>query len=479
MASYFDPQSSSKLAAEVVVKSPVQVDGLSPEDADTDAENRNKFLTPQVSRILENLDERSSSDGELSASHDSESSQEERIKKEGENNTEGSSSLRIQLSAIPENIPTKGLVQPPRSPGAGLHSRREKHPHLARFHSLRSMLFASRIEDAHAQCKEAKAKEEAEAKWKAEYQQRKAFNRPRTPGSPNKSPTHDGFSHKLGNKLRRMTSKEGFPSKDTKGEESTASSDVSDECDIPYEFPRTEKDGTAPQVESLGNSDVEDLVRWVSRRDPPSDGEVRENVKAARDIDSGRESLGHSDIEELVRWVSRKDEADVESTLDNIGEDASTGSESEGNSPGQDSLAHADIDGLVQWVSRKEGPNVGPVWKKKPSHILGDLGSEIESSDELVRWATHKDDTSGKSAHSDASGISTISDLGDEFAKGRGSLAQRDVDDLVRWIRRKDGKKSDLKGGDDKMPSGGDEEGGGMRTDQGILAPGDGGEHIR
>ena len=99
---------------------------------------------------------------------------------------------------------------------------------MARFHSLRSILFSTRIEADMEQCKEVEATQSAEEKWKSEHEMRKGYNRPKT---PEKQPK-EGLTRKVSNTLKRMRSKE-VPTlnkiKEVGDNESTASSDDEDE----------------------------------------------------------------------------------------------------------------------------------------------------------------------------------------------------------------------------------------------------------
>jgi len=422
MASYFDIQPSSKATAEVTgVKDGAELKQMG-------------MLTPQVSRILDDLglEEHSSSDSEPKLSDDSDSHQQQQGLR------------KASTSPLPE---TKHVeLEPPPQPGPGSSSGKQRHQHLARFHSLRSILFSSKIENKMAECHEERAKAEAEEKWRVEHDQRRGLQRQKTPDSPKGSPTKEGFAHRIGDKLKRITSKDVPTMKNIREDDNEST--ASDEDDSAYGT-RVHA-GKDSDSESIKHSDVEDLVRWISRRDPPSDGEARKlKREVLEQYDSGHESLGHSDVEDLVKWVNRNEpeiaaDADVEDGF-GYGE-ASTESDSEGPR-GRKEHSVDDEDELMRWISRKEGLNAGPVHgpkvdernvrrpEKKDSHSPED--TEVSDGGELARWITRKD---GESGESDVSGRESISKIAAELTgseEGRRSLAPHDVDELVRWVTNK------------------------------------------
>lgn len=432
------------------------------------------LLSPQVSRILEDLDldERSSSESQHdSASLDGDSTSDKdtsRDNKSRRDEAEQSRSVRkSQTFPLPRESKTQNKSSSHRP---GFNS--QKNPHLARFHSLRSMLFSSQIEDSIQKEKETKMQAEAEARWKAEHDLRKGLNRPKTPESHN--PPREGLAKRMTSGLKRMASKNSPPPMARIAEDnvSTASDDEEQEVN--------------QSNEDISHSDIEDLVRWVSKRDPPSDGEARrlqgDAPSPISKKDSGHESLGQSDVDELVRWVSRKDgpqpkdpqEMGSESTTllspetalhhQSYDSDASTESDSEGvarSAAHRDSIDDDDVDDLVRWVSRRDGPNAGPVRKEKEGSTTGaSTGSEAQDSntEELVRWVTKQDDTSGESDNASNQSLPDIEEplSPTNTAPRRGSTLKRElshtqpaamesetaltpdgVDDLVQWLARK------------------------------------------
>ncbi|KAF2655190.1 hypothetical protein K491DRAFT_434011 [Lophiostoma macrostomum CBS 122681] len=459
MASYFDlkPPSKATGGAAGILQ-------LNVEDSETvRAFGKGSLLSPQVTSILEGLDDGSSSDEE---DQDSDSNSENQDKEQEERGRTGraekkpqykESPLRTSLaSPLPSGSSKKSKPKPGPSSRAnlGVPGAQGKHPHLARFHSLRSMLFSSRIEENMAQSGDS----EAETKWKAEHEQRQGLNRPKTPespsvkGSPGSAPTKEGFSQRVGNKLRRLTSKEAPTVADIKEEdeeaaqESTASDDVLNQS-RGYDGGKKWDEKMVSDDESIHHSDVEDLVRWVSRRDPPSDGEARRGRKLRKERsatqigahDSGRESLGPEDVDDLVQWVSRREPLgeEVEEGADEAAErsDASTEADEEAERADRDELGDDDVDSLVRWISRKEGDKAGPVRTATRQNPTSDAISEANESDtaEMIRWVTKHDETSGESDF----------DTGARRSKGereehRESLDQDDVDELVRWVSRRD-----------------------------------------
>jgi hypothetical protein len=437
MASYFDIRpAGSKGAAVPTAELSV------PENSTF---GRTSLLSPQVSAILDDLEleEKSSSeDNTASLSGDSISSDKdartEHKSRPGKPNRD-SSAAKAQASSLPQPSKKVHNAAPARL------SVGQRHPHLARFHSLRSMLFQSNIEaNMH------KAKEDPECQWKAEHEKRQGLNRPKTPETQPKQ----GFAHKLGNSLRRLTSKE-VPTMNSIREvaddnESTASDDEDDEGRV----------RAAEDSDEINHSDIEDIVRWVSRRDPPSDGERAKTETGVKEIgkeDSGNDSFGHSDVDDLVRWVSRRDKdqtetpavvSNQENYVTNGDSEPSTQSDSE-DAP----LDEDEVDDLVRWVSRRDGPNAGPVRGKSTTpHKTSSETDEVE--DEVDRWKLREDDASGESDVPDELTPQTNEEasLAKNAMRAEGSslktevvvpkesnagLAEEDVDELVQWLSRK------------------------------------------
>ncbi|KAF2706200.1 hypothetical protein K504DRAFT_447920 [Pleomassaria siparia CBS 279.74] len=433
MASYFDIKPSSSKDTSGVLKVP-----------DGHPLKSHGMLTPQVTRLVDDLfleEDHSSSDDDAEEGSLSEDSD--------PTSPKDTDKLRkSQPSPLPE---TKHVtIQPSSSRQLGEGSTRKRHPRMERFHSLRTMLFSSKIADGMAKHSEERAKAEAEEKWLAEHELRKGLNRPKTPESSMESPPKEGFTHRMGDKLKRMTSKEPPTMKGITEENnnvSTASSE--DDDDDEYMKGIREDRAAASDVESINHSDVEDLARWVSRRDPPSDGEARKpkEKKRSEHIDSGHESLGQSDVEDLVRWVGRKkplsEETAAETGFDHS--DTPGGSDSEAGMPRKETIDDADTNELVRWISRKEGPKAGPVREiKAPLKTNMEDLYDMEDSDgggEFSRWAMRQDGTSGEDSdvpsNKNLVPRSGQANTQKPDAQARGSLAPQDVDELVGWLSRR------------------------------------------
>jgi len=404
------------------------------------------LLSPQVTQILDSLqlDERSSSE-------DSDPSQNR--KPRARSAKQDNNIRKIQTSPLPRGSKRVQAEPPPQLHRPGLNS--EKHPHIARFHSLRSILFSTRIEDNIQKSNEARMKADAESKWKAEHEQRKGLQRPKTPEA--QTPPKEGLVNKIRGGLKRMASKDSPPpmKKIQEDENVSTASDEDDEKMVENKQNSSDSE--------IDHSDIEDLVRWVSRKDPPSDGERSKTNAGLNPIakhDGSHESLAHSDVEELVRWVSRRDGLQQEERDGHYGySDAPTESDSEGEPRGrkrEESMDQDDIDELVRWVSHKDGPKAGPVLKKKGQPTT----ESTESTDDLMRWVTMKDDTSGESEPESQENLATMdkptkkltipSEGGSKLKKevyrdksptrglnSEAQLTHDDVDDLVRWVSRK------------------------------------------
>jgi hypothetical protein len=292
-------------------------------------------------------------------------------------------------------------------------------------------------------------------KWRNQHEQRQMH---RT-GAPEKDVSgKNGIGSRIRMTVRRITTKDAGNMEKIREDgalvefndrASTASSDVEEE-----KRNRPESD-----EESINHSDVEDLVRWVSRRDPPSDGERRKDgdVVEAKE-DSGHESLGTSDVDELVRYASRKSDTKEDDAF-NDGHtgysDASTESDSEVKEGSSDE--EEDADDLVRWISHRDGPKAGPVRRNlQRPELDSDVGQHYDSDvPELGRWFKRHDGTSGESAASTPV-KETFDEIDEEEQRGRPRsresiepikekrhITDDDVDELVRWVSRKDSKQHD------------------------------------
>ncbi|KAJ4991917.1 hypothetical protein SVAN01_02512 [Stagonosporopsis vannaccii] len=462
MASYFELPAGPNAPAPV---------GMSKDERD---ELRGtSLLSPQISRILDGLqlDDKSSSsdddDKEIEGdSSDSESDEKSRLSDNklkidnsiSRKSRQASSGTANTTHSSKPSARTKGVRS---SSGLNVGERSLKSPrnHMARFQSLRSTLFQANIENNMKKChQEAEARERAATNWKAQHEKRQGYSRPHTPEKA--SSDKEGLGRRISTKIRRLTSKEPptiVNIEDSTGNltrrESTATDDEDEAFGDPWQ-PRQSYES------SIDHSDVDELVRWVSRKDPPSDGERRvSKVKTPKKEDSGHESLGHSDIDELVRHASRKSISTEPVAVMRTGySDESTASDSEPsqeyNEQDEDSVEGS----LSRWVSRRDGSMAGPVRQQRSAFQI-EPDTEADDSDvpEIGRWRTHHDNTSGESI-ADASEVAKKDDISVlEAKRGRsrdrspqlddkGHLQDDDVDELVRWVSRRDSKLASIPG---------------------------------
>ncbi|KAF1994972.1 hypothetical protein P154DRAFT_526679 [Amniculicola lignicola CBS 123094] len=405
------------------------------------------MLTPQLTSILDELgNEHSSSDDELDSDSGHEEEREIRADK-----PKGQSPLRkASTSPLPQG--EKEKLAPPR-PGP-------RHPHLARFHSLRSMLFSTRIEESIAQIQEREAQERAEAKWKEEHKNRLSMTRPKTPPSPKSpkgSPTKEGFAHRAVNRLKRIGSREVYEMP-TMNENEVFESSEGSEVEKSKESPGLKNITEDPpsDTESLGQDHVDELVRWVSRRDTPNSDEAprgREKTRPFERPDENR-SLVNSDVEELVRHVSRRSEPTEEVEHRSLS-DASTASDSDGAGR-RDSFGNEDVEDLMRWISRKEGANAGPVRENEPKAkrkverqpVAISPGSDADDSDsgeEPTQWVSLKE------ASKTAFKAAPVPGLNEDTMSGTDIGSHYDTDhppDLKRWITRADSTSGESQTGD-------------------------------
>jgi hypothetical protein len=461
MASYFElpPQQSTGAA---------NIDAV-PEEQKQQL-GRTSLLSPAVTQLLDNwgADNSDSDSEEGSLSEKEDTSLDDPTKK----NNPGKSQLdsgperqkpatsllspkTAERSPARESVPVKS---PPARPGASGSTKKTGQPHMARFHSLRSMLFFSNMEDKVKKMSHEDREKEAQAanKWKRQHDQRQIPGRLKSPENDPESKEH-GIGSRIKTRMKRMASKD-VPTMTTLNEDggahdfsdhdSTASSDVEKE---PYKWKPRESD-----EESINHSDVEDLVRWVSRRDPPSDGEARTASKAPQITvtkdDSDRESIGNSDVDDLVQWVSRKSSGPETEQEDlKCLNDASTESDSD-RANDQDSSDEEDADDLVRWISRRDGSTAGPVRRKQQDDTnSGKFSSHVKEDSEiseLGHWVKRNRTTSGGTANTSP----TLS-VPEEPERGRplsrdgparpqpkGHITNEDVNELVNWISRKESK---------------------------------------
>ncbi|KAI1539546.1 hypothetical protein PtrSN002B_002141 [Pyrenophora tritici-repentis] len=462
MASYFDlpPQKASTATC---------IDQL-PQDERKQLGRMNSLMSPAVAQILEGLgDEHSDSDsseGGLSDDEDQDAIEHtkkhdpiENLRKNKQKHVAAQAPRPSSLSPCRSN-PRSSNRGSGKSKSSSTRTEKDspakaklKQPTMARFHSLRSMLFQQRIEDKIKTATEEDCQKEQNSadRWRSQHEERQ-MHRPKTPEKDVQQ--KNGIGSRLKMTMRRMTTRDaggmekiredGAPV-EFNDRASTASSDNEGEQD---QVSRRRQDS---DNKSIDHADVEDLVRWVSQRDTPSDGEARKGGVVEVKEDSGHESIGDADVDDLVRHVSRNREVedDKEVRVHSGYSDAPTESDSELHhvSSGEEE----DADDLVRWISHREGPKAGPVRRNLEKHDLdSDVGEHYDSDvPELGRWFKRHDGTSGESAP--ASLVDgNIQELIEEEERGRPRsresadrpkekrhMTEDDVDELVRWVTRK------------------------------------------
>ncbi|KAI4951635.1 hypothetical protein J4E86_007051 [Alternaria arbusti] len=484
MASYFDLQPQKAPPA-------TNIDEM-PQEQRKQLGRMNSLMSPAVTQILEGLGDEESDSDSSEEKHPSEEEDQraaqqhtkpaldpQKLRQDKQKHVAAQaprpSSLSPSRSSLKTTSKSSGHSKPSSAHGSGDKSAksRQKQPHMARFHSLRSMLFQQRIQDQMKTATQEDCQQEQNAadKWRSQHAERQMH----PPGTPDQDASgKGGIGSRIRMTVRRMTTKEagnmekiredGAPV-EFNDRASTASSD-NEKDQREASTARYESDN-----ESIDHSDVDELVRWVSRRDPPSDGERRKggDVVEAKE-DSGHESLGPSDVEDLVRFASRKSDAKETAVLNEAHSgysDASTESDSELREVSSDE--EEDADDLVRWISHRDGPKAGPVRRNlQRPELDSDVGEHYDSDvPELGRWFKRHDGTSGESAASTPV-KETFDEIDDEEEqrgrprsresiepiKEKRHITDDDVDELVRWVSRKDSKQQDSPGPVSENPIG-------------------------
>ncbi|KAF2853215.1 hypothetical protein T440DRAFT_466199 [Plenodomus tracheiphilus IPT5] len=457
MASYFElqPQDNGATAAHIQ-----QV----PADERKQL-GRMSLMSPAVTQLLEDLDdEKSDSSSEGGSLFD-----EENLAGPDDKNTEPSGPSRQgNREKGSENTLTPSTLSPNRPPPkasskkgssaqpSGGGSARQKPTHMARFHSLRSMLFQANIEDKmKTNCKEETQKEAAATtKWKSQHDDRQ-MHRPKTPEA--ETVGKDGIGTRIRTKLRRITSKDvPTMSQISEDEANVELDDHASTASSDNESGRYDPVNDNGDTASINDSDIEELARWVSRGNSAGTRQAKPSaIVPELHEDSGHESMGQSDVDDLVRWVSRKSAAkeEHEQTQHTGYSDASTESDTELIENSSDE--EEDADDLVRWISHRDGPRAGPLRRNLERNELdSDVERHYESDvPELGRWFKRHDGTSGESATSSPAHDRT--DFFDEEEergrprsrasispepKQKNHLTEDDVDEIVRWVSRRDSK---------------------------------------
>ena len=342
-----------------------------------------------------------------------------------------------------------------RANGDGSAKLANKQPHMARFHSLRSMLFQQRIEDQMKKVTQEDARQDMSPaeKWRCQHQDRQ-MHHPTTPAKD--AQAKSGLGSRLKMTLRRMTTKDASGMEKIREDGAPVQfndrqSTASDKEEKEQHVPETRGE---PDNESINDSDVDELVRWVSTRDSSSHhGARKEDTANDAKEDSGHESLGPSDVDELVHYARRKSDAIAARRASDQHSgygDASTESDNEVSSGNEE-----DADDLVRWISHRDGQQAGPQQRHLRTSWLDSDVEEHYDTDvpELGRWFTRYDGTSGESRatspvqstfdeqiqdEEENRGRPRSRDLPEPGIKEKTHLTHDDIEDLVRWVSRKD-----------------------------------------
>lgn len=430
------------------------------------------LMSPAVTQILEHLedeDEDSSSeveslsDEENSANPDdkstgltgpSSSRQETKAQRQGKT-LKPSSLSPNRHSSKASSSKDSAHVKVAAARAGGNSSARDKPTHLARFHSLRSMLFQANIEDKMKTiAKEDTQKEEvAVEEWKTQHDNRQ-MHRPRTP----ETETKDALGKRIRTKIRRITSKD-VPTMSQIGE-NDATVVFDDHAPTPssdIENGQTGSFNAEDDNANINDSEIEELSRFVIRGKAAGSREAKANAFVPELYeDSDQESLGHSDVDDLVRWVSRKSTTREEQDQpQNSGySDASTESDTEVIDDSSDE--EEDADDLVRWISHRDGPRAGPVCQ---SLERKKLDSKVEENHEdavpEIGRSINRYDRRGGEAASPVYDRADFLDEDQERGRSRSRasispepkqknhLTDNDVDELVRWVSRRESKQNE------------------------------------
>ncbi|KAF1941292.1 hypothetical protein EJ02DRAFT_466632 [Clathrospora elynae] len=461
MASYFDLPPQQKAAVVTTEQWP---------EEQRKQLGRLSLMSPAVTQLLEDLGgEHSDSNSEEGSPSEEDISQTKHINKEGHSrkSCQNNQKYAVEQAPQPSSLsPKKGSLTSTTTKGSGPAKQqparlskddpvkaKEAQPRMARFHSLRSMLFQANIQDKIKTVTQEDCRKEKDVatKWKNQHEERQ-MHRPTTPEKD--AQKKDGIGGRIRMTMRRMTTRDVGSMEKIREDgapvvfeerASTASSDNENEQRDPVREHDSDK-------ESINHSDVEDLVRWVSRRDPASDQEARNGDVASIKKYSGQESLGHPDVDDLVQYVSRRSDNKENKGVNGQQtgySDASTESDSELQKVSSEE--EEDVDDLVRWISHRDGSKAGPVRRKLERPELDSDVEQHYDSDvpELGRWFKRHDDTSGESAPTTP--VRENFAMEEEPERGRPRsresgppvkekkhLTHDDVDELVRWVSRKE-----------------------------------------
>ncbi|KAF2276893.1 uncharacterized protein EI97DRAFT_433114 [Westerdykella ornata] len=319
-----------------------------------DGSPRPSLLSPQVSRIIDELGDDSSS-----SSSDSDSS-DETIKRKPASTKKTAKRVASPHQATPSSSSRSPSGTPT---GNAPLPRLKRHPRLERFVSLRSSLFSSHIAEKVSKC-EAEQKSDMATQHEPRKSSRLASGG-ETPPADIERPERKPLVHRMGDTLRRITSRDAPTVRKGKEEESdTGGSKVRrDSAMTPGEEHQKrelgDRNDSGEEDRCLSESHIEGLVRLVSAsdsasspkgqpQDSPLSGQFQEPAEGPRG-----QGVRKKDADDKAQQMST--EADKAEHRDY--DDISTESDSEG---GDSALDYEDVEELVQWVSRSNDPNAEP-----------------------------------------------------------------------------------------------------------------------
>lgn len=323
-SSYFDLQPRSRTTAEDLVGST--------EDGKKEELVRPRYLTPQVSSILDSWEHFSSDDSDSDDEVDSGVDSKKGDKAAKPSTTDKNpivKNLEAQKTVVHcepgTPVESKGKEKAPSS-----HLRLARHPRLERFVSLRSTLFSTHIEE--------NLKNQAPQQDTPTTQTED--NEPLSNMADSaEHPRRQSLAHRMSSTLRKITSRDvptlrhikEEPHKKAKPEDSP-SRQRKDSAHV-----HSEHDSEGE--ESMHDEDVDDLVRWVSRRKSsthPGEGALQQ---ANQSSDTSKAPLVQQPATHASLAKSR------------LAEQSPAPSE-----PPSEGLAPTDVNDIVSWVRSKHTP---------------------------------------------------------------------------------------------------------------------------
>jgi hypothetical protein len=439
---------------------------------------RDRLLSPQVSRILDDLDDGSSSGDSDTVSDASGEGDEGAVDEKGDSSDTPKVEALHQIRFDPS--PAKEAKEQRPLP------RLSRHPRLERFVSLRSSLLSSHIADNMS-----KIEQEQGGKWMAEHEGRKRANTSkdaRQMANTSKEGSHSArrnsekgtLAHRMGKSLRKLTGS-NVPTLKGIREGTEPSSSSSNEKSAP-----TEDSGKRDSGHASGD---DELLRWTSQVDPPSDGSSghkrkgkgSKHAKESHPPKSGHDGLEAEDVDELVHWLSKqpKPTQEASESQNNQTKDpsrASTEADSDEDASSVQDFADEDINGLVRWISQNRKINEGyhkanqntptPKLQQHDSTQSGgsrrsqraerpiseystatqeDRASILGDDDvpELIRTVTRDECSHDDEKKREAAILRWKIEKERQESHGKpdkqhqGELSEEDIDELVKWVSRR------------------------------------------